>query len=57
MAEYSVGDIGVPVLEVVPADFSLAEDEGTGSHWCAEVGLAGSNGGAFRLFLGTEAIG
>jgi len=55
--EYSVGETGVPVLDVVAEDFSFAELEGTGSQLCAGVGFAGSRGGAFRLFLGTEATG
>lgn len=36
--EYSVGDTGVPVLEVVFEAFSLAEADGTGSQLCAAVG-------------------
>lgn len=57
IVEYSVGDTGVPVLDVVPEDFSLAEVEGTGSQLCAGVGFAGSSGGAFKLFFGTDATG
>lgn len=55
--EYSVGDTGVPVVDVGLEDFSLAEVDGTGSQLWAGVGLAGSSGGALRLFLGTEATG
>jgi hypothetical protein len=45
-------DIAVP-----PVDFNLAEDEGTGSQLWAGVGFAGSRGGAFRLFFGTDDAG
>ena len=53
----SGGDAGVPLLEVVVADFSFADEDGTGRKACAGVGFAGSRGGAFRLFLGTDAAG
>lgn len=53
--EASGGDDGVPVTERLP--LSLAEDDGTGSQACAGFGLAGSNGGALRLFLGTDETG
>lgn len=49
--------MGVPLLEVAPEDLSLEEAEGIGNQLWAGVGLAGSNGGAFRLFLGTEETG
>ena len=49
--------MGIPLLDVVPDDLSLAELAGTGSHWCPGVGLAGSRGGALRLFLGTDETG
>ena len=38
-------------------DLSFADVDGTGSHWCAGVGFAGSSGGAFMLLLGIEATG
>lgn len=49
--------MGVPLAEYDPPDLSLAEDEGMGSHAWAELGFAGSRGGAFKLFLGTEETG
>ena len=57
MAAWSVGEVGVPLVDVLVGDFSLAEDEGIGSQLWAGVGFAGSNGGALRLFFGTEDIG
>jgi hypothetical protein len=50
------GDIGVPE-ELTEPDRSFALWLGTGSHWCASVGFAGSRGGAFKLFFGMEATG
>lgn len=50
------GETGVP-LELTEPDLSFALWLGTGSHWCPSVGLAGSKGGALRLFLGIEATG
>lgn len=45
-------------MDAVPgAPLSFAEADGTGSHACADVGFAGSSGGAFRLFFGTEDAG
>lgn len=49
--------MGVPLLDVGPAVLSLAEAAGTGSQLWAGVGFAGSKGGAFRLFLGTDTTG
>ena len=51
------GEDGVPLEEVLDADLSLAEDAGTGNHWCAGVGLEGSSGGAFIMLLGIDATG
>lgn len=51
------GDCGVPVAEVFDDVFSLAEEAGTGSHWCAGVGLVVSSGGAFIILLGIDATG
>lgn len=48
---------GMADIEVPPADFNFAEDEGTGSQLWAGVGFAGSRGGAFRLFFGTDDAG
>lgn len=54
----SGGATGVPLAVVVAADdFSFAEEDGTGSHWCAVDGFAGSRGGALRLFFGTDDTG
>jgi hypothetical protein len=53
----SGGEIGVPLAEYVPPDFSFAEEEGMGNQLWAAVGLAGSSGGAFRLFFGTDETG
>lgn len=50
----SVFELGDPPTD---GDFSLADDWGTGSHPWAVVGFAGSSGGAFKLFLGTEDAG
>lgn len=47
----------MPEDEVLEADFSLAEDAGMGSHWCAGVGLDGSRGGAFMMLFGIDATG
>lgn len=57
VAAYSDGEVGIPVPVVPEVDFSFADDDGTGSQACAGVGFAGSRGGAFRLFFGTEAAG
>jgi hypothetical protein len=57
MTALSVGEVGVPLIDVLVADFSFAEDEGIGSQLWAGVGFAGSSGGALRLFFGTEDIG
>ena len=57
MAALSVGEVGVPLVDGPIADFSFADDEGTGSQLWAGVGFAGSKGGALRLFFGTEDIG
>ena len=43
--------------EVLDADLSFAEEDGTGSHWCAGVGFDGFRGGAFKLLFGIEATG
>lgn len=51
------GEIGVPVEDVLETERSLAEAEGTGSHWCAGVGLDESSGGAFMILLGIDATG
>jgi len=53
------GEAGVPLADValVPADFSLAVDEGIGKKLCPRVGLAGSKGGALRLFFGNDETG
>ena len=48
--------MGVPVEDVWVV-FNLAEEDGTGSQAWAALGLAGSNGGAFKLFLGIDEIG
>ena len=37
--------------------FSLDEEAGIGRYACAGVGLAGSSGGAFRLFFGIDETG
>lgn len=51
-------DVGDPAADELPTeDFSFADDWGTGSHPWAAVGFAGSSGGAFRLFFGTEDAG
>lgn len=47
----------MPLVEVGPDDFSFAEADGIGSQLCAGVGLAGSKGGALRLFFGTDETG
>jgi len=47
----------VPLEEVLDADFSFADDEGTGSQLWAGVGLEGSSGGAFILLFGIDATG
>jgi hypothetical protein len=47
----------MPVSDVAEEDFNFAEDEGTGSHAWAGVGLAGSRGGAFRLLFGIDETG
>ena len=57
MTAWSVGEVGVPLVDVLVTDFNFAEDEGTGSQLWAGVGFAGSKGGALRLFFGTEDIG
>ena len=49
--------MGVPDEDVLEVDRSLADDEGTGSHWCAGVGFEGSRGGAFILFFGIVTTG
>lgn len=53
------GELGVPlaVIELLPADFSLAVEEGMGKKLCPGVGFAGSRGGALRLFFGSDEIG
>lgn len=48
--------MGVPLVDVF-AVFSFAEAAGTGSQLWAVVGLAGSSGGALRLFLGIDETG
>ena len=57
MVEYSGGEVGVPLEEVLDVDFSFADDEGTGSQLCAAVGWEGSRGGAFMLLFGMDATG
>lgn len=39
------------------ADFTLADDGGTGSHAWPGDGFAASSGGALRICLGTDAAG
>lgn len=53
------GEVGVPDAdnELPLAERSLADAEGIGRNWCPGEGLAGSRGGAFRLFLGIDATG
>ena len=53
----SGGDIGVPLADVCPPGLIFADAEGIGNQLWAGVGFAGSRGGAFRLFLGTEDTG
>ena len=55
--ECSGGEAGVPLEDVVLEDLSFAEEDGTGRKACAGDGLAGSRGGAFKLFFGTEDAG
>lgn len=55
--ECSGGEVGVPLEETFDVDLNFADDDGTGSHWCAGVGFEGSRGGAFMLLLGMEATG
>ena len=57
MVEPGGGDIGVPLDEVKELDLSFAVVDGTGSHWWAGVGCAGSRGGAFMLLFGIVATG
>jgi hypothetical protein len=54
---FSTGEVGVPLVDALVTDLSFAEAEGTGSQLWAGVGLAGSSGGALRLFFGTDEIG
>ena len=51
------GEEGVPLAAETFADLSLAEAEGTGRKEWPGVGLAGSRGGALRVFLGTDDAG
>lgn len=54
---FAGGEVGVPEGAVPLADRSLADEDGTGRKLCPAEGLAGSRGGALRLFLGIEATG
>jgi hypothetical protein len=52
------GDAGPPVdVTTPPLGLSFADEDGTGNHPWAGVGLAGSRGGALRLFFGTDDAG
>ena len=53
----SGGTAGVPDPEAIELDRSLAELLGTNRYWWPFEGLAGSNGGALRLFFGIDATG
>lgn len=52
------GEVGVPDADDIPlAERSLAEAEGMGRNPWPGEGLAGSSGGALRLFFGMDATG
>jgi hypothetical protein len=57
MVEYSGGEDGVPLEEVLDADFSFADDEGTGSQLWAGVGLEGRAEGLSYCSLESMQLG